>query len=279
MSKAVNANSEVATTPWARFGIETLVDGPAPSVAEMRMDGLCNPVTGELSAGPLAVLVDFIGGLVNFHRRAVGEWTVSTELSLELSPDALSSIASAPQVPVVASGKPFGSKGSTSVSTCEIAHRDVVVGMGVVRSFFFTPVSDLPDDPDLRSSGKRPSDLRDIMALTVEPRAGDRAVIHQRRDGALNNPLGIVHGGVAAAGLELAASAALNPRGARAPMRTASLRVNFVREFLAGSGSRYEAHNVRVGRNSGVAEAQAIGADGSVALIARVTAYRDFSHS
>ena len=50
--------------------------------------------------------------------------------------------------------------------------------------------------------------------------------------------------------------------------------MNFLRQFFSGDQSRYAGTALRVGRRSGVAEAQAIGADGEVALIARVTAYR-----
>ena len=111
------------------------------------------------------------------------------------------------------------------------------------------------------------------MALQIN---GEKAppVLHQGQNPALNNSLGIVHGGVAAAGLELAASAALNAERADQPLHTASLRVNFLRQFFSGDDSRYVGTALRVGRRSGVAEAQAIGADGEVALIARVTAYR-----
>ena len=91
-------------------------------------------------------------------------------------------------------------------------------------------------------------------------------MLHQRQNSALNNSLGIVHGGVAAAGLELAASAALNAERADRPLHTASLRVNFLRQFFSGDESRYVGTALRVGRRSGVAEAQAIGADGEVAL-------------
>ena len=57
-------------------------------------------------------------------------------------------------------------------------------------------------------------------------------MIHQRQNSALNNSLGIVHGGVAAAGLELAASAALNADRAGGRLQTASLRVNYLRPVL-----------------------------------------------
>ena len=100
------------------------------------------------------------------------------------------------------------------------------------------------------------------------------SVIHQQRNPVLNNSLAIVHGGVAAAGLELAASAALNAERSEQPLNTASLRVNFLRQFVSGDESRYEGTALRIGSRSGVADAQAIGADGQVALVGRVTAYR-----
>ena len=49
--------------------------------------------------------------------------------------------------------------------------------------------------------------------------------------------------------------------------------MNYLRQFVSGGESRYVGTPLRVGRRSGVADAQAIGADGVVALVARVTAY------
>ena len=99
-------------TTLGRFGIETYVDSADPFVAAIPMAGLINPVTGMASVAPLAVLVDYVAGLVNHYRRADDEWTVSSELSIDLGADALAQIASAPDVPVVASARPFGHKGS-----------------------------------------------------------------------------------------------------------------------------------------------------------------------
>ena len=65
---------------------------------------MTNPLTGMPTVAPLAMLVDHIGGLVNRHRTETGEWTVSSELSLELSPDAAALIAAAPEVPVIGTG-------------------------------------------------------------------------------------------------------------------------------------------------------------------------------
>jgi acyl-coenzyme A thioesterase PaaI-like protein len=79
---------------------------------------------------------------------------------------------------------------------------------------------------------------------------------------------------VAAAGLELAASAAINRNRSDGLLRTGSLRVNFLRPFFAGGESRYEGTRLRVGRRTAIGDAQALGDDGTVAITARVTAYR-----
>jgi acyl-coenzyme A thioesterase PaaI-like protein len=52
------------------------------------------------------------------------------------------------------------------------------------------------------------------------------------------------------------------------------MRVNYLRPFHGGGESRYVGTALRVGRGSGVADAQAIGDDGTVAIVTRVTAYR-----
>jgi uncharacterized protein (TIGR00369 family) len=260
-----------SNTPLGRFGMETLVDSPDPFVGTMPMGGLVNPVTGEPSIAPLAVLVDFVAGLVNHYRRAPDEWTVSSELSLEVSPDALALIAADPAIPVVGTARPFGPKAETSLGVCELTHRDVSLGVGTVRSVHITMPGSFPPQHDQPAIDGRPSELAEIMALRV----GDgEAELFQSPNPVLNNSMGIVHGGIAAAGLELAASAALNPDHAKEPLKTASLRVNYLRHFVGGAESRYTAATLRSGRRTGVADAQAISTDGAVALVARVTAYR-----
>jgi uncharacterized protein (TIGR00369 family) len=112
------------------------------------------------------------------------------------------------------------------------------------------------------------------MAAQAEPAGDGSRVLKQHADPDLNNDIGIVHGGMASAGLELAASAAINPDPSAGFLKTASLRVNFQRPFLAGTASRYVGRPVRVGRSTGIADAVAIGDDGKIALSARITAYR-----
>jgi uncharacterized protein (TIGR00369 family) len=97
--------------------------------------------------------------------------------------------------------------------------------------------------------------------------------LHQRPDPMVNNLIGIVHGGVSSAGLELVAAAAINHEQSE-PFRTASIRVNFLRPFIAGAQSVYEGTALRIGRTSAIGDATAIGDDGKTAIIARVTGYR-----
>jgi uncharacterized protein (TIGR00369 family) len=263
-----------ANTPLGRFGIAPIVDSPDPFVSSMPLAGLVNPVTGARTVGPLAVLVDHAAGLVNHYRRASDEWTVSSELTLEIAPDALDVVARYPAHAAVATARPTGDRGSNALGSCEITIGDTVIGIGTVRSVYLAHPGEFPQEFEASVDGAtRPTGLAEIMALQIDDAQASPA-LHQGQNPALNNSLGIVHGGVAAAGLELAASAALNAERADQPLHTASLRVNFLRQFFSGDDSRYVGTALRVGRRSGVAEAQAIGADGEVALIARVTAYR-----
>ncbi len=118
------------------------------------------------------------------------------------------------------------------------------------------------------------------MMAAGPPVVDDRTVVlPQLVDPVIDNSIGVVHGGIASTGLEVVASAAVNAGRRDDPLVTASLRVNFLRRFVAGgsepgSQTRYVGSTLRVGRRSGVADAQAIGSDGKIALTARLTAYR-----
>lgn len=252
-----------------RFGIEYLeADRDAATVVfSMPMDRYRNPITGTPAVGPLAILVDAAAGMVNHHRRPNGQWTVSSELSLELSLDE----AEVLDGPVIASARTLGPIGATSLSICTLTYRGGIIGGGTVRSFFVPADGVLSTRPPQTLHRSPETTLAELMALQARPEA-DAHALAQLADPNLNNDIGIVHGGVAAAGLELVASAAIN--GSEGALRTGSLRVNFLRPFIAGADSRYVGTSLRVGRNTGVGDAQAIGEDGKVAVTARVTAYR-----
>ncbi|WKG03356.1 PaaI family thioesterase [Mycolicibacterium sp. HK-90] len=264
-------------TPLGRMGVQTLEESPDRCVASIPVAGLRNPLTSAPTVAPLAMLVDHIGGLVNHYRRADDEWTVSSELAIELTPHALDLITATPEVPVVATARPFGPKGTGSLGLCELAHGGRLVGTATVRSFHIHAPGHLVAWPVDSTGGTPPATLEDRMSVQVAEAGGRSAVLRQLPDPVINNSIGIVHGGVSAAALELVASAALSDGsgdGSGDGMRTASLRVNYLRQFRGGAESRYEARALRIGRRSGVADAQAIGDDGQVALVARLTAYR-----
>ena len=111
------------------------------------------------------------------------------------------------------------------------------------------------------------------IGLTYTELTTDGVKAHLEVEPHLHQPMGIVHGGVSTAGLELVASAAIN-HGQDEPLRTASIRVNFLRPFFAGAESVYEGTALRIGRSTAVGDARAVGADGKTALVARITAYR-----
>jgi uncharacterized protein (TIGR00369 family) len=254
-----------------RFGIAYVESRPAEAVAalSMPMERFCNPFNGAPTVGPLAILVDAAAGIVNHYRRRPGQWTVSSELSMDLSLDGVGHLDG----PVLATAHAFGPLGATSLGICTLTYRGAVIGGGTVRSFFIDAGDVVPQrrSETLRKSAE--TTFADLTAVHVVDRAPGQ-VLAQRVDGNLNNDIDIVHGGVAAAGLELAAAAAVNRDRADALLQTASLRVNFLRPFFAGSESRYEGTPLRVGRNTAVGDARAIGDDGKVAITARVAAYR-----
>ncbi|MBU8815175.1 hotdog fold thioesterase [Mycolicibacterium goodii] len=259
-------------TPLGRMGIESLDETPGHCVASIPAEGLLNPLTGAPTLAPLAMLVDHTGGLVNHSRRPAGTWTVSSELAIEFAPDAAEIVASAPQIPVVATGSEFGPTISAPLAVCELTVEDRLVATATVRSVYISAPDHTigwPDDPD---EGELLPTLSERLSVEVAESGGATKTLRQLSDPVVNNSLGIVHGGISAAALELVASAAVND--GEAVLRTASLRVNYLRQFSGGPRARYEGTAIRVGRTMAVADAQAIGDDGKTALLARVTAYR-----
>lgn len=126
-----------------RFGIEYLLRDPAAATAvmSMPMERFRNPFTGAPTVGPLAVLVDAAAGIVNHYRRGPGQWTVSSELSMELSMDGLDDLDG----PVTATAHAVGPRGVASLGTCTLTYRGAMIGSGTVRSFSSTPMTLCPN--------------------------------------------------------------------------------------------------------------------------------------
>lgn len=273
---AEGLDPETPLSVLRRFGIATLEQNfdDFTVVAAMPLAGMVNPYTGQPSVAGLAVLVDDVAGRVNYYRRGRRVWTVSSELTVEITPGALASVHAAPDEPVIASARPLGPPGATLLSVCTLTHAGTVIGGGTVHTVPLTGGPDEPlrrgDDPLVRTTE---TTLAELMA--AEPLGGESGTYRMRQtpDPMVNNLIGIVHGGVSSAGLEVVASAAINHEQDQ-PLQTGSIRVNFLRPFIAGAQSVYEATALRIGRTSAVGDARAVGDDGKVAVIARVTGYR-----
>jgi uncharacterized protein (TIGR00369 family) len=276
---------ETPETILHRFALHHLETDVTNGISAMSMPvaDLVNPITGGLAIGALAILLDAAGGNSNHFRRTPQEWTVTSELALEISPDGIPVLLASPHLPVVASSRPLGPKGATALSVATLTVGDVVIGGGSVRSFYLPAGAGMPTRlPDPVTPSPR-APLAELMSLGASLLDSGVVELVQNVDPILNNSLGIVNGGVASAGLELVASAGISAAainsavietGAADLMHTASLRVNFLRPFFAGGRSRYVGTPMRVGRRTAVGDAEAINDDGKVALTARVTAYR-----
>lgn len=267
---------ETPISVLSRFAITTLERDLSDFtvVGAMPIGGMRNPFTGLPTIAGLAVLVDDVAGRVNYDRCERGQWTVSSELVVEMSPGAIDSILAAPDEPVVASARPVGPGGATLLAVCTLSHHGIVIGGGTVRTM---PLAGGPDEPLWRGNDplvRTPdTSLAELMAVEPIAVADGTYRLRQQPDPMINNLIGIVHGGVSSAGLELVAAAAINHEQSQ-PFRTASIRINFLRPFLAGAQSVYEGTALRVGRTSAIGDSRAVGDDGKTSVIARVTGYR-----
>ncbi|WP_068183323.1 PaaI family thioesterase [Mycobacterium sp. UM_CSW] len=274
---AEGADQQDLETPdrvMRRFGVEVLGVDPraATAVMSMPMAGMRNPFTDHGTVAALAILIDMAGGMANHVRRGPDEWTVSSELAIELSPEGASCALEAADSLVIAEARPLGSSGSSALSVCTFTCDGIVIGGGTVRSYFISGDRIVVADPPETVARKPNTALAELMGVQIAAAAEGMRVLRQLDDPILRNGIGTMHGGVAAAALEMTASALMNTDGAA--FHTASVRANFLRPFYASDHSRYVATPLRLGRGAAVSDSQAIGADGRVALTARVTAYR-----
>jgi hypothetical protein len=176
----------------ARFEIEYVESRPAQAeaVLSMPMHRFRNPCTGAPTVGPLAILVDAAAGIVNHYRRRRGQWTVSSELSMDLSPD-LADLDGR----VLAAAHTVGALGATSLGICTLTHRGSVIGSGTVRSFFIDAGDVVPQYRPETLQRCAATTIADLMAVSVRRDTSDDVVLWQRVDPNLNNDIDIVHGG------------------------------------------------------------------------------------
>ena len=257
-----------------RFGIRTLQyrDNDASAVLSMPVSGMTNPITGTPTIAPLALLVDDAGSTATFACRR-HRWPVTTELALDLHPDCLAIIGGEQDDAVVAHARVTGSTAIDALATCTLKVGESIVGKATLRSVYISGDGVASESPSETLVKGAHTSLAELMAVAPQRRDSSQ-ILAQLADPMLFNAMANVHGGIAATGLELVAAAAISAEAGGRSLRTGSVRVNFLRPLVAGPDSRYEGTAVTVGATVGLADARAVGDDGRVAVIARVTAYR-----
>lgn len=208
----VGTDPETPISVLRRFAITTREQSlqDFTVLAAMPVAGMTNPFTGQPSIAGLAILIDDVAGRVNFYRH--GRTTVSSELTVDLCPGAVASLNNWPDEPVLASARPLGGDGAPLLSICTLTHRDTVIGTGTVRTVgLATAASDPPASRGPDPVADRPgADIAELMAVEPLPTRDGTYRLRQLPDPMVNNLIGIVHGGVSSAGLELVGAAALD---------------------------------------------------------------------
>ncbi|MDT7761604.1 MAG: hypothetical protein QOC63_1024, partial [Mycobacterium sp.] len=177
--REVQHDIETPAAIQIRFGIEFLTASltDATVVMSMPISGLRNPFTGAPTVGPLAILVDAAAGMVNHYRRRTDRWTVSSELSLDVSANGIEAVADGAP-PVVASASAVGSVGTTPLSICTLTCGDAVIGTGTVRSAFIPADGVTAKRPPQTELGEAPT-LADLMAVQIQTGQDGSTVLNQ----------------------------------------------------------------------------------------------------
>ena len=179
---AEGVDPETPLSVLRRFGITTLEENfdDFTVVASMPLAGMVNPYTAQPSLAGLAVLVDDVAGRVNYYRRGRGVWTVSSELTVEITPDAVAGVLAAPDEPVIATARPLGPPGATLLSVCTLTHAGTVIGGGTVHTM---PLAGGPEEPLRRGDDPLVRTARTTLAelMAAEPMGCESGTYRMRQ--------------------------------------------------------------------------------------------------
>ncbi|MGV0050597.1 hotdog fold thioesterase [Mycobacterium colombiense] len=258
-----------------RFGLETLdyCEDDARAVTRLALAGMRNPVTNVSSLAPIAVLVDDAGSKATYACRGQ-RWPVTSDLNIQFYADAQPTLETDPDRHVVADARVLYATETNALATCTLTSGTVAIGVATVRSVFISGEVTATHRPTEVLVKTPQTSLADLMSVRPTRNESAPTVLRQLPDPMVFNAVANVHGGIAAAGLELAAAAAISEATGYDDFRSGSLQVNFLRPFVAGGDSCYSGTAVHVGSSVSVADAEAIGQNGKVAVTARLTAYR-----
>lgn len=266
----------------ARPGIAVAGGGPERSLGITRGKIVGDDVVTSMASGPwlngpagsppggvLGVLIDDVLGFAIARYRAPGQWSVSAEISLDLTG------------PVPADGSRIeargrhvhsGPHGGISSGTVHEASGKLIAlcrqhgrWVTTVPHDPMTPQEAGPaaDAPAISAAPapaapapvgtsmpwSPPASLAALLGTQVRLTEGGAALdLEVTPD--LANPLGNLHGGITFAACDLAAQAALLAAGG--PTQTASIHVAYPRPMPLGSAPRFEARVLHRGRSLGI---------------------------
>jgi uncharacterized protein (TIGR00369 family) len=219
-------------------GHEGHMVGRAPASAHLR------GVNGGVRAGALLTLLDNVGGICAGLAALPDGWVVSTNLAARMVP--------LPHAGPLRIDAEVLRRGRNNVVTAVRMHdegsRDMLVADGVLTSAILVPANGPPEHPRplVLEAGRSPSNLP-LLPDWLGVRGVDRHTVEIDLADELRNPWGILHGGVVAALVDLAAEHATGGITTDVVLHfLAPNRVGPVRAHARALGTRPDGHVCRV---------------------------------
>ncbi|HEY6787640.1 MAG TPA: PaaI family thioesterase [Trebonia sp.] len=232
-------------------------------VTSMASGPWLNGPAGSPPGGVLGVLIDDVLGIAIARHRRAGQWSVSAEISLDLTGPVP---ADGSRIEARARHVHSGPHGGISSGTVRDASGKLIALCRQHGRW----VTTVPDDPMTpQEAGKAdgpaasgvpvpagapapwspPASLAALLRTRVQVTEGG-AELDLEVTADLTNPLGNLHGGITFAACDLAAQAALLAAGG--PTQTASINVTYPRPMPLGAAPRFEARVLHRGRSLGI---------------------------
>jgi uncharacterized protein (TIGR00369 family) len=261
----------------ARPGTAAIGGGPEQSLGITRIKIVGDDVVASMASGPwlngpagsppggvLGVLIDDVLGIAIARHRGPGQWSVSAEISLDLTGPVP---ADGSRIEARARHVHSGPHGGFSSGTVHDATGKLIAlcrqhgrWVTTVPQDPMTPqeagteadrpaASGAPVPAGTSAPWSPPASLAALLGTAVQPTEGGAALdLVVTPD--LTNPLGNLHGGITFAACDLAAQAVLLAAGG--PTQTASIHVAYPRPIPLGSTPRFEARVLHRGRSLGI---------------------------
>ncbi|MCW2932337.1 MAG: hypothetical protein JWM19_3299 [Actinomycetia bacterium] len=233
-------------------------------VTSMASGPWLNGPAGSPPGGVLGVLIDDVLGIAIARHRGAGQWSVSAEISLDLTGPVP---ADGSRIEARARHVHSGPHGGLSSGTVHDASGTLIAlcrqhgrWVTTVPQDPMTPqetgteadrpaASGAPVPAGTSAPWSPPASLAALLGTRVRPTEGG-AELDLEVTADLTNPLGNLHGGITFAACDLAAQAVLLAAGG--PTQTASIHVAYPRPIPLGATPRFEARVLHRGRSLGI---------------------------